>query len=289
MPDEQTELFGEVGGLFGPDTIATTPIDQLDLPRETPTGAPVTARGETVAQLRARLTEQTSPGGLFEPGPAEEPEPVAEILGPCQTCGGPVTRDDGARTRWGLLHDGCNEPDDGPAWTVDNPPTLHDLASGLAPWLVSAVLEAQSDTEAADTLRHTLANSGRGDSRGHITGTQRGYVLGMDDGPLLARWRDLAEAVRSCGRELPDHAADLAAACLTVHRCDVEAADDPAPFLPASCTDTERRRVHMIDTRKHETRRRARDNRRAPAALEARELVAEILARMDEPSAGALF
>lgn len=42
MPDAQGELFGEVGGLFGPETITTTPLDQLDLPREIAPGVILT-------------------------------------------------------------------------------------------------------------------------------------------------------------------------------------------------------------------------------------------------------
>lgn len=42
MTDAQGELFGEVGGLFGPDTITTTPLDELDLPREIAPGVILT-------------------------------------------------------------------------------------------------------------------------------------------------------------------------------------------------------------------------------------------------------
>lgn len=37
---EQVELFGDVDGLFAPPMLATTPIEELSLPRETVVPAP---------------------------------------------------------------------------------------------------------------------------------------------------------------------------------------------------------------------------------------------------------
>jgi hypothetical protein len=81
MTGAQGELFGEVGGLFGPDLIPTTPLELLDLPRE-----------RTVAEVRAGIAERyehhcTRPdlapsldlptdGELF--APAAEPDVEAE-------------------------------------------------------------------------------------------------------------------------------------------------------------------------------------------------------------------
>lgn len=227
----------------------------------------------------------------------------AEGLGRCVTCAEIVTYETGRSTRWGVLHDGCNEPDhpatdDAPAWTPEAPPTLGELVGEAhAAWKVRACLHADTDTDAAKALRW---EGGSGGSRGHLVFDAKGahlLVLTRTDADeiestrtLVASWLKLAQAIRTAATADDLAALDLAAQL--DRAIDDERDTDPRPWIPAARlkeADQADRFAHERADAAWSKRNEARYQRAALIAAPERAAVQRIAAAIDASSPVALF
>lgn len=293
MTQDQGELFAEIGGLFAPEMLACTPVEELRL---LPGDHVETMRAElpdldttSAAAIRAQLTEHTT---------SHEPT-LDDITGhaedcpcePCETILGPLDPDD---------DDQGDEADEAPHWTAEQLPTLAELAELLAPRVICDTWLSVSDHDATERLRRGLASGGCGGGRGMIQWENAGPTLQLFEGDgdemrttshRVCAWRDLAAAVRAADDERLR--AELVAA-LGAHARLIRADnDDPRPFVPAATlkADSVKRMRHERDDEGWRARHAKRLASKRPILDDLDQLRAEVVRRIADATAApvALF